>query len=151
MTPSKNLKKSTLEILNIQAKRLMGQGFKILPIKPPRRSEAKSGKTPMTSHGVSSADHHFSMMTGSTAASRRLSLMAGSLVPAVIGKTRKFAAPYLTAACPLAFMSSVPLNVKRASVEVAQKGMSSSIGAESPLSSSVGADSFRGGSFNGSS
>jgi putative DNA primase/helicase len=59
MTPSKNLKKSTLEILNIQAKRLMGQGFKILPIKPPRRSEAKSGKTPMTSHGVHDATDNF--------------------------------------------------------------------------------------------
>jgi putative DNA primase/helicase len=59
MTPSKNLKKSTLEILDIQAKRLIGQGFKILPIRPPCRSEAKSGKTPMTSHGVHDATDNF--------------------------------------------------------------------------------------------
>jgi putative DNA primase/helicase len=52
MTPSKNLKKSTLEILDTQAKRLIGQGFKILPIKP-------SGKTPMTSHGVHDATDNF--------------------------------------------------------------------------------------------
>jgi hypothetical protein len=37
----------------------MGQGFKILPIKPPRGSEAKSGKTPMTSHGVHDATDNF--------------------------------------------------------------------------------------------
>jgi putative DNA primase/helicase len=59
MTPPNSPKKSNSEILRMHSKRLINQGFSILPIKPPRRGEAKSGKTPMTSHGVHDATDDF--------------------------------------------------------------------------------------------
>ena len=53
-------------------------------------------------------DHHLLIMSGSTAASLKLSPIAGFFVPAVIGKTRSPFSPSLTAAIPRWFMHFVP-------------------------------------------
>ena len=54
-----NAQKSGPPDIQIEAKALMGFGFKILPLEPAERGVARSGKAPLTRHGVHDATNDF--------------------------------------------------------------------------------------------
>src|SRR5271166_3807596 len=60
MTIQNKTSKSKAEIMRGYAKRLMDEGFKVLPIRPAKRGIAKSGKAPLTRHGVHDATKNYS-------------------------------------------------------------------------------------------
>lgn len=50
---------SNAEMMTAWAKHLMTRGFKLLPLKPAQRGVERSGKQPMTAHGVKDATNDF--------------------------------------------------------------------------------------------